>query len=119
MPLQSAEPPAQAGSVLRETIQSLVGERRVTTPALRAASPEGLELTDAHETYVLGLDDLVASPSLDRARPTGWRYLVRSDGEAVAAAHSAETGPGQHVLSQVNEGPFVGATAEARRPGRP
>src|SRR3954452_22286484 len=113
MPLQSAEPPAQAGSVLRETIQSLVGERRVTTPLLRGASPEGLELTDAHETYTLGLDDLMASPDLSRARATGWRYLVRSNGEAVAAAHSAETSPGEHVLAQVNEGPFVAATDQA------
>lgn len=113
MPLQSAEPPAQAGSVLRSTIQELVGARRVTTPFLAGATPEGLELTDPHETYTLGLSDLLAGPDLSRARPTGWRYLVRSDGEAVAAAHSAETAPGEHVLAQVNEGPFVAATASA------
>jgi hypothetical protein len=113
MPLMSAEPPASADSVLRESIQTLVGERRVTTPLLRGAAPEGLELTDPHETYVLGLSDLIASPDLSRAQPTGWRYLVRSAGEPVAAAHSAETAAGEHVLSQVNEGPFVGATASA------
>ena len=113
MPLMSAEPPAAAGSVLRETIVGLADARRLTTPALRGASPAGLELTDPHETFVLGLDDLLASPDLSRARPTGWRYLVRSGGEPVAAAHSAEPSPGEHVLAQVNEGPFVGATVEA------
>ena len=113
MALQAAEPPAAAGSVLRETIVGLADARRLTTPALRGALPSGLELTDPHETFVLGLSDLLAAPSLERARSTGWRYLVRSGGEAVAAAHSAEPTPGEHVLAQVNEGPFVAATSSA------
>src|SRR5947209_19740778 len=113
MPLQSAEPPAQADSVLRETITGLAESHRLTTPLLRGASPDGLELTDPHETFVIGLGDLVAAPDLSRARSTGWRYLVRSDGEAVAAASSAEASPGEHVLAQVNEGPFVEATSSA------
>jgi hypothetical protein len=113
MPLEFPEPPAQAGSVLRETVRSLAGERRLRTPALRVAQPDALELSDPHETFTLGLDDLRAGPGLAAAHPSGWRYLVRAGGRAVAAAHSAGTDRGEQVLSQVNEGPFVAATEEA------
>jgi hypothetical protein len=99
---------------MQATIRSMAEQRALRTPALRAAGPDQLNLVEPHEVYTLGLDDLRSTPGLDAARPTAWRYLVRDADRVVAAAESVvEPTTSAHTVVQVNEGPFVAATAAA------
>ncbi len=113
MPLRAPEP--AASDVVREAVRTFSGGRRFRTDQLRAAEPDSLTLSDPHEVFTLGLDDLRSGAPLRAARPTGWRYLVRSGDRVVAAAESvpAATDPTAQVFAQFNEGPFVTATARA------
>lgn len=98
---------------MQATIRSMAEQRALRTPALRAAGPDQLDLVEPHEVYTLGLDDLASTAGLDAARPTAWRYLVRDSERVVAAAESVVDATATHTVVQVNEGPFVAATAAA------
>lgn len=113
MPITVPEPPSAAAATVQTTIRLLAGQRRFRTPALRDAVAADLEVTEPHEVYVIGLEDLRAAADLNAARPVGWRYLVRGKDGVLAAAESQQRSGGEHVLAQLNEGPFVAATANA------
>lgn len=114
MPLQVPEPPASGVAAMRTTIRSFAEQRLFRTPALRAAHVDDLEVTEPHEVFVMGLDDLRAASGLTAARPVGWRYLVRGGEKVIAAAESTSgAGGAAQVFSQVNEGPFVSSTVDA------
>jgi hypothetical protein len=114
MAVDAPEPPGGGVGVMQATIRSMAEQRALRTPALRAAEPDQLDLVEPHEVYTLGLDDLRSASGLDAARPTAWRYLVR-DGERVVAAAESVLDPtaATPTVVQVNEGPFVAATAAA------
>lgn len=115
MSLRIPTPPASAADAARTAFQAAVGARAFRLPALRNATGP-LELAHPHQVFNLGLDDLTAGRGLAAARPVGWRYLVHDGGNAVAAAETVPSGPGDsHVFSAFNEGGFVGSTAEAIR----
>jgi hypothetical protein len=114
MAVDAPEPPGGGVGVMQATIRSMAEQRALRTPALRAAGPDQLNLVEPHEVYTLGLDDLRTTAGLDAARPTAWRYLVRDADRVVAAAESVvDTTTAAHTVVQVNEGPFVAATAAA------
>jgi hypothetical protein len=114
MPLDVREPTAGESDVVREVVYAFAENRRFRTEGLRTARAEALTVTDPHEVFYLGLDDLRSRADLTAAKPTGWRYLIR-DGDRVVAAAEAVADPagGRPLFSQFNEGPFVPATAGA------
>lgn len=113
MALDIPAPPQAAVNAVRSTFQAFT-ERGFRSPALRAADPAGLSLTQPHQVFTLGADDLVAGRGLEAAKPSRWRYLVRSGDRVIAAASALATGPGDaHDFSHISEGPFVASTADA------
>lgn len=114
MPLHLPDPPRGASDAARSTLGDLAGLGHHNSEALRNAKAGDLDLTTPHQIFTMGLDDLAAGAGLDRARSVGWRYLVESGGQTVASVETAGAQEGTApALSQLNEGPFVGATADA------
>jgi hypothetical protein len=113
MPLRVPAPPTEAADAVRTTFQAFADSGTFRLPALRNATGP-LELTQPHQVFTLGLADLAAGRGLDAAKPSGWRYLVQEGDNALAAADTVATGPGNgYVFSTFNEGRFVTSTAEA------
>jgi hypothetical protein len=79
--------------------------------ALTRADPAALALAVPHDVYTVRLRDLAEGTSLDAATVVGRRFLVMEGDRPIAAAELAdqETGTG----FQLNEGPYVEATADA------
>lgn len=135
MPINTPEPGGSAVADVRTTVRTMADRNAFRTPALRAARAQDLEITEPHQVFVLGLDQLQAAAGgapapdaapradavapagvtslLTAARPVGWRYLVRGADDVIASAESANGPGGAQQFSHVTEGPFVGATAAA------
>jgi hypothetical protein len=112
------EPPEPAGEVIDSALSSLTdaGEYRLRT--LRGKRADAITRAQPHPVYVLGLEDIVGGRGLDAARQTGWRYLLREQDSAVAAAEVAiDRRSGALTFAGINAGPFVSSTAEALGPG--
>jgi hypothetical protein len=113
MPVQFPQPPPQASAAVTDKLQRLGQLPTTNSRALGGAAPDGLTPTSPHETYVLGADAMLADNALDAATMTGWRYLLRDDGQLVASAETMVNGAGQHHFAAFNSGPYVAGTAEA------
>src|SRR4051812_39860205 len=113
MAVQTPSPPRQLVDAVQARFRAL-GEQGFRSPALRAADKDQLQLTEPHQVFVLGADDLVGGRGLAAARPTRWRYLVQ-DGDKVIASASISSTAGTDIdeSPHINEGPFVDATAAA------
>lgn len=116
MPLHMPQPPSGLPDTIRSGVRNLAGHPHISTEALRGATPDAVDVSTPHQIFTIGLHDLAAGRGLDTARPVGWRYIVEAAGQPIAGAETtlAEDGTTQ-LLSHVNEGPFVGATADAVR----
>jgi hypothetical protein len=113
MTLRVPAPPTEAADAVYTTFRAFADSGTFRLPALRNASGP-LQLTQPHQVFTLGLDDLAAGRGLDAAKPGGWRYLVQEGDNALAAADTVAMGPGNgYVFSAFNEGRFVTSTAEA------
>lgn len=113
MPIESPAPPPQAAAAVEQTIRAL-GEQGFRSPALRAADPARLTLTEPHEVFVIEAVDLAAGRGLDAAKSTRWRYLITEGDRVVAAASAmAPDHKDANAFSHISEGPFVQSTAEA------
>ena len=113
MPLYMPAPPQQSVDAAHSTFQAFA-QQGFRSPALRAADPAALSLTQPHQVFVLTADDLVAGRGLEAAQATRWRYLVSSGDKIIAAASVLSAGARDtHDFSHVNEGPFVASTAAA------
>jgi hypothetical protein len=119
MGIRYATPPAQAAEFATAGLTELF-----RTAAMKASGgvaftvnpveKERISLASAHPIYNVGLDALTARRPLTEARQTGWRYLVHSDGATVASSEVSVDAAGRpNAFARVNEGPFVGATAQA------
>ena len=114
MPIQTPNPPVAAVDVIRRAMRSFAETAAFRTPALRAAQPEQLSISEPHPVYLLGLDDLRAGASLARARLVGWRYLVQEGDNVIASAESTLAARGEtHTFAHFTEGPFVASSAAA------
>jgi hypothetical protein len=88
MPLKPLEPPEAVRRAAAGHVYQLATPRRIF-PALRQIAREDLELVAPHRVYTLDLDS-ISSRTLDRARPSGWRFLVVSGKQVVASAETAD-----------------------------
>ncbi|MCX5389403.1 hypothetical protein [Streptomyces sp. NBC_00094] len=107
--LRPSPAPAPALRSVLAALGSPTAVREARTPALRATqgplSPE-LPLP----VHVLGV---TGTPGrTPRTRLTGWRFLIRNGGRAIAAADTMLT-PDGWTFSHFFEGPYVTATEQA------
>src|SRR5215831_18998518 len=116
MPLHLPDPPSSVPDTIRSGVRNLAGHPHISTEALRGARPDEIDVSTPHQVFTMGLDDLAAGRGLAAAQPVGWRYVVEAAGQPIASAETTIAADGAtHLLSHVNEGPFVGATADAVR----
>jgi hypothetical protein len=111
VPLLLPEPPDGSVDVVREAIGALAARGELSA-ALRRAGPGQLAITAPHQVFTLALRDVADAAALEKAQPTGWRYLLEVGDDVVAAVETSEA-DGKHVLSHVNHGPFVRGTVDA------
>ncbi|WFE20957.1 hypothetical protein O7621_24295 [Solwaraspora sp. WMMD937] len=113
MPLEMPEPPSGVRDRIRSRMRTFADASKFSTKALRNARKDQLELSNPHQIYVLGLDDIIAGNGLDSAQPVGWRYLIEEAGQPIASAETASAADGTEQMSQFTEGPFVASTNKA------
>jgi hypothetical protein len=86
------------------------------TPGLQAAAQQQQRLTvgSPHRMSVLPLRRVLAGASLRAsAQFVGWRFLVRADGKAIAAAQTVPDREGGWRLTELSEGSLTSATEAA------
>jgi hypothetical protein len=115
MALQIPQPPDKSRQALQQGLQRLPESRvRSFAVGLVGGAPE---ISQPHQVFSMGLQDLAAGGGLDSAKSTGWRYLVTpaaptGESRAVAAADVNEMG-GSHQFAQWHEGWISEATHKA------
>lgn len=114
MAVLTPSPPQQATEAVQSIFQD-TNHRALRSLSLRhAAGP--LQAVEPLQVFTLGLDDLLAKRDLPAAKSTGWLFLVQDSNQTVASAEAVPTGTGdEQVVSALNEGRAVGATADAIR----
>ncbi len=113
MPLRHADPPPEATAAVMGSLERLTGHPPETLRALAESDPVALRLEKPHEVYTLGLTDIRSRRPLDRAVPTGWRYLLHDESGAVSSAETVVTEGGEQRFASFTRGPFVAATIDA------
>jgi hypothetical protein len=111
MALIFSVPPEESLDALRSAAEDNPGYREVAGAAFdEAGSADPMDLLP-HRIYTAGLTDLAKGKWNGKAQLVGWRYLLQRDG---TASFSAEVNvvSGEHTFSQLNQGPFVGQTAD-------
>jgi len=101
-------PPTESMQALQHAVATYP-EIRNRTGAINAAQTEGML---PHRVFTVGLAELVSGDFVTQARFVGWRYLIRQDGGAGVSAEVDVAPTGEHRFAQLNEGPFVGQTAD-------
>ncbi|MFI8436812.1 hypothetical protein ACIGJO_24275 [Streptomyces sp. NPDC079020] len=106
MPLHVPPAPAPALRSVLAALGSPTAVREARTPALRSAQgPLSPELP----LPVHVLDRIVPNGPAPRTRLAAWRFLIRSEGRAVAAADTMLT-PDGWAFSHFFEGPYLAST---------
>jgi hypothetical protein len=117
MGIRYATPPAGTEEFATTGLTEVIHTAAMKTPggaALAMTPAEQINLASGHPVYNLGLDALAARRPLAEASQTAWRYLVDTGGAAVVSTEVSVDAAGQPIaFAQVNEGPFVAATARA------
>ncbi|MFF4015664.1 hypothetical protein [Streptomyces sp. NPDC001843] len=110
MPLHVPPAPAPALRSVLTALGSPTAVREARTPSLRTAQgPATPELP--LPVHVL---DRITAEGVSATRLTGWRFLIRSGGRAVAAAEIRLT-PDGWAFSHFFEGPYIASTERALR----
>ncbi|MCX4678680.1 hypothetical protein OG413_25805 [Streptomyces sp. NBC_01433] len=111
MPLHVPPAPAPALRSVLAALGSPTAVREARTPALRSVQgPLSPELP----LPVHVLERIVASDTAPRTRLAAWRFLIRSEERAVAAADTMLT-PDGWAFSHFFEGPYLASTELAVR----
>lgn len=113
MPLHLPEPPSGVPDKVKAKLHAFADGAKFSTKALRGAQKDRLDLSTPHQIFTMNLDDITSGAGLDKAWPSGWRYLVVEGGQLIASAETTEAPDGTHDVSQFTEGPFVAATDDA------
>jgi hypothetical protein len=114
MPLRHGRPNALHDKAVQNRLGHMAGQPAEQLNALAgAAAPDQLEMEAPHEVYTLGLDQVTSGVDLEKVVPSGWRYMLRHEGAAVAVAQTMIDAGGRPAFAQFNSGPFVASTQEA------
>ncbi|KMO10722.1 hypothetical protein [Methylobacterium platani] len=108
------EAPREAERIVRHVLDALAARSAFRTPRLSLADPRTLALASPHRVVVLPLEVLRAGREI-RLVERGWRFLITSDGEAIAAAEALAQLRGRFRFGGLNEGPLVTGFATALR----
>lgn len=111
--LQHVQPDPGVADVVRSNLVRLSHTPAEQQHALAGSAPADLAMEAPHQVYLLGLDQLATGSGLASASPSGWRYLLQQDNQAVAAARTITDASGAPVFAEFNSGPFVESTAGA------
>ncbi|WFB06296.1 hypothetical protein LRS74_03965 [Streptomyces sp. LX-29] len=109
MPLHVPPAPTPALRSVLTALGSPTAVREARTPALRSLTAP---FTAESPLPVHVLDTITAPGVPSRTRLTGWRFLIRGGGRAVAAAEAVPTADGW-AFSHFCEGPYVTSTEQA------
>jgi hypothetical protein len=112
MTLRVPDPPEASVAALHDSLGALAERGQFGARRLRKPQQEQLSAALPHQVFILGLAD-AAEGALDRAEPSGWRYLIEADKEVVASGETRLDGDDKHTFSHINEGPFVRGTVRA------
>ncbi|MFF7449564.1 MULTISPECIES: hypothetical protein [unclassified Streptomyces] len=110
MPLHVPPAPAPALRSVLTALGSPTAVREARTPSLRTAQGP---LTPELPLPVHVLDEITAAGA-SATRLTGWRFLIRCQDRAVAAAETRLT-PDGWAFSHFFEGPYIASTERALR----
>ncbi|MEU6403204.1 hypothetical protein [Streptomyces sp. NPDC046985] len=110
MPLHVPPAPAPALRSVLTALNSPTAVREAPTPALRAAQDPAVPDLPL-PVHVL---DRITPDGISQTRLAGWRFLIRSGEQAVAAAETQLTADGW-AFSHFFEGPYVTSTERALR----
>ena len=111
MALVLPAPPLGSVDVVRDAVAALAGRGELSA-ALRRTRSRDIAITAPHQVFTLGLRDVADASGLEKAQPTGWRYLLEVGDGVVAAVETSEA-DGKQALSHVNHGSFVQGTVDA------
>ncbi|MGW1199403.1 hypothetical protein ACWD4B_26725 [Streptomyces sp. NPDC002536] len=106
MPLHVPPAPAPALRSVRAALGSPTAVRAARTPSLKAAQTA---LTPELPLPVHVLEPVAPRGGAPRSRLTGWRFLIRGGGRAIAAAETMLT-PDGWAFSHFFEGPYLAST---------
>lgn len=114
MALRLIQPPAQAAQQVSERLALQASSAGFRTRKLAAAQPASLAMAAPHPVFQLDLTAIGEPHATERARMSGWRWLITSAGQVVAAAHASADHPtAKAAFSHVNEGPQVRSAQQA------
>lgn len=109
MSIRFAPEPKNGSAIVSAGLERLAARQGTPGPAIGASTIE-----PPHAVYDLRADAIAAGGGLETARLSGFRYLVKSTGAAVAAAEVTTDASGNAtLLANVNYGPYVAASAQA------
>ena len=113
MSISVVKPNNSVTEMMRAQLAGMAERRTFRTRGLAAAPPQAMQLSIPHPIFNLDLDDIQKAGNLERATMTGWRYLVSSGNDVVAAVEaSAKHQKDDAVFSHTNEGVFVRSCAQ-------
>jgi hypothetical protein len=114
MPVTFQQPSPTVTQQARAALQGMAQQKHFRIQSLATAAPATIDLESPHAVYNFELDDIASHKSLDAARFTAWRYIVRSSTAQPAAAEMHSNAAGTTAeFSSVNDGPFVAGTIAA------
>lgn len=113
MPLHLPDPPPGTTDQVMSRLHAFADGAKFSTPALRGARKEQLTLSAPHQVFTMDRNDITAGGGLERARPSGWRFLIQDGGRTIASAETEQAPDGTQEVSRTTEGPFVAATDSA------
>lgn len=114
MTLLVPDPPKMSIAALQAGLSTLAEHGSFSAEGLRDAKPEQISATVPHQVYSLTLEDARIGGDLpERARESGWRFLLETDGQVIASAETRSEEGGRHRFARLNAGPFVAGTVEA------
>lgn len=97
--------------VLSSELNKLFSTQELRTEILKETAPEDLTVTEPHQVFFIGLQDIADGKLLSSAVQTSWRYLLIDDQTAIGAVELGYIeGSNELQLLQINNGPFVKAT---------
>src|ERR1051326_1348175 len=99
MPLHLPDSPSGLPDRVMSKLHLFADGAHFTTPALSRARKDQLALSTPHQVFAMGLNDVTSGGGLDRAWPTGWRFLIEEGGRTIASAETTLLPDGTHEVS--------------------